>query len=218
MTALSPLIREAWLDALSPQRFRTYVAAAGGDEERALRLYRWNSIVAGAWFPLLSLVEVTLRNGIHTAIAEGTGRDDWWHLLRLDEKTARNITTAETNIARSYGTVHPGRVVAELSLGDWVRLLGTGGRRRGVAVDYVKLIWRPWLSKRFPAANRRDMHSRAENIRRLRNRVAHHEPLLAVNLADAHRDVLAFATILSPIISAEIASVSMIPGLPANRP
>ena len=42
MARLSPPdVRAAWIDALSPARFETYVQAAAGDEERALLLYRW---------------------------------------------------------------------------------------------------------------------------------------------------------------------------------
>ena len=52
MAQLSPPdVRTAWIDALSPARFETYVQAAAGDEERALLLYRWNSRVAAAWMP-----------------------------------------------------------------------------------------------------------------------------------------------------------------------
>ena len=72
---------------------------------------------------------------------------------------------------RSYGTLTAGRVIAELTFGDWVRLLGTGGRRNVISVDYVKLLWRPWLSVRFAGAkDRKDMHNRAETISRFRNR------------------------------------------------
>lgn len=214
-----PHVRAAWIAALSPARFATYLSAASGDEERGLRLYRWNSRIAAAWMPDLALIEVALRNAIHDTLTSGTGHADWWNHLAIDNKTERNIDEASQRITRQHGRATPGHIVADLSLGNWVRLLGTGGRKHGLAVDYVKTLWRPHLGPRFAAAaNRQDMHRRTEEMRIFRNRIAHHEPLLNANLAGLHQDALALLSIISPVLAQDVATTSLVPGLLQNRP
>ena len=220
MPPLSPSdIRKAWIEALSPARFQTYVTAAAGDEERALRLYRWNTRIAAAWMPDLALIEVALRNAIHDTLANGTGHADWWNNLTLDNKTERNIDEAAKRIALQHRQPTPGHIVADLSLGNWVRLLGTGGRKHGTAVDYVKTIWRPHLAQRFPGApNRQNMHSRVEQMRLLRNRIAHHEPLLHANLNAQHQAAIDLLKIISPVLAIDVGTTSLVPGMIRNRP
>ena len=214
-----PHVRAAWIEALSPGRFQTYITAAGGDEERALRLYRWNSRISPAWMPDLALIEIALRNAIHDTLAHGTGHADWWNHLALDNKTERSIDDAVQRITREHGQVTPGHIVADLSLGNWVRLLGTGGRKHGMAVDYFKTLWRPHLAHRFPtAASRQDMHRRVEELRILRNRIAHHEPLLTTDLAAHQRTALTLLRIISPVLADDVATTSLVPGLLQNLP
>lgn len=111
-----PHLRAAWLEALSAGRFQTYLTATGGDEERALRLYRWNSRVSAAWMPDLALIEVALRNAIHDTLTVATGHSDWWNHVVLDNKTERNIDDSVQRIARQHGQATPGHVVADLTL------------------------------------------------------------------------------------------------------
>lgn len=115
---MSTSVRTAWEQALSSGRFATYLTAAAGDDGRALDLYRWNGKIAGAWVPLHGLAEVTIRNAIHDTLRHGFGRDAWWDHVRLDRRTAENIGQATARIQLNY-PLTSGRVVAELTLGDW---------------------------------------------------------------------------------------------------
>jgi hypothetical protein len=218
MAALSTSDRAAWEQALSSGRFATYLTAGAGDDGRALKLYRWNGRIAGAWVPLHCLAEVTLRNAIHDAIRSGIGHDDWWNYLLLDRRTNDNIDQAISRVQLNY-PLTAGRVVAELTLGDWVRLLGTGGRRDGVAVDYVKTLWRPYLGRRFSgAADRRSFHTEIERVRVFRNRIAHHEPVLRTNhLAELQR-LIDLIEIINPVITNELRLDTSIKRLVASRP
>jgi hypothetical protein len=202
---LQPEVRDAWLRALSAARFDTYLRAANGDEERALRLYKWNGLVGGAWTPLLGLVEVSFRNAIHDALTVGFGQADWWNVVVLDAATNRNLATSQSTLTATYGSAPAGRIVADLSFGNWVRLLGRGGRNGAQSVDYVKTLWRPFLDPRFKlAVSRKDMHDQSETIRKFRNRLAHHEPVLTIDMPKMLDEVAAFADIVSPVVAAEI--------------
>jgi hypothetical protein len=72
---------------------------------------------------------------------------------------------------RTAGTGAPvGKVIAELTFGFWPNLIS----------KHFHPLWSASLHKAFPYAHvpRRDVHFRLEVIRRLRNRIAHHEPIL----------------------------------------
>ena len=72
------------------------------------------------------------------------------------------------------GSQLPGRVVAELSLGFWVALFARG---------YEESLWRTALYRCFdPTPARRQLHKQLNRLRRFRNRVAHHEPILSRDL------------------------------------
>ena len=55
--------------SLSPERMATYVRHAGGDREKAVRLYTWNTAVSAAFYGPLQGLEVALRNAMHRALA-----------------------------------------------------------------------------------------------------------------------------------------------------
>ena len=73
--------------------------------------------------------------------------------------------------------------------GAWVMLLGKGGRSAlGRSIDYEANLWRPTLRFAFATGtttrtgrprrpSQEQVHRRAANLQRLRNRVAHHEPI-----------------------------------------
>ena len=58
----------AILTAISPDRFRTYLIAAGHDQRRAFRLYLWNAQLGEAFHMPIQAVEVGLRNAINVAL------------------------------------------------------------------------------------------------------------------------------------------------------
>lgn len=176
---------------LSRERLTTYRAFAS-DDASAWRLYRRNLGLGAALYPLLSDVEVALRNTVHQQLSKHFGRTDWWAdaAIVLDEVTSETMQSTVDRLARGrLGNPRHGRVIAETNLGVWVSLLGRGGRTRsGQAVSYETRLWRPALRHGFskPAIapangvrrpSRRDVHRRARVLQRLRNRVAHHEPI-----------------------------------------
>ncbi len=138
-------------------------------------------------------LEVTLRNTMHALPADRFGREDWWAspTLLLDDVTnemlAGVVPKHQRKIAK--GTVSPGRVIADTTLGLWVHLLSRGGHSAlGRSVNYEPRLWRPTLRFGFrtgaisPSGQERrpprsEVHRRALVFQRLRNRAVHHEPL-----------------------------------------
>jgi hypothetical protein len=226
---------EAWL---SPPRFGVYLAATAGDRTRALALYEWNAAVSAAFLHDLAHLEVALRNAYDAAITASipAGQPHWiFNATRYfppTMRTAKNGKRYDANqinrdqiaraiaeaaapgpagAARAVPTAPPaGKVVAELMFGFW-RYLSTTAHHHP--------LWIPYLHKAFvPGTARPDVDRPIGRLHKLRNRVAHHEPLLGQNLTDRHNDILAIAALINSELHDYIDGASTCPGLIANRP
>ena len=190
--------------SFSSARLSTYFRAAGGDWKKALHLYTWNTAISAAFYGPLQGLEVTLRNAMHRQLATCYG-EAWYDNpgAGLDARCLVRIANAKTEVARAGNMPKSPRIVAVLSFGFWVSLLGPGGRldqagRRG---NYEMTLWRPALrgafSHRTPMT-RKQAHLPLNCLRKLRNRIAHHEPIFARNLLEDHQRLLDVTGWISP--------------------
>jgi hypothetical protein len=72
----------AIVTAISPDRFKTYLTAAGHNQERALRLYLWNARLGEAFHMPIQAVEVALRNNVNLALSN-VYTANWWECKNL---------------------------------------------------------------------------------------------------------------------------------------
>ena len=172
---------EALERSLSPERLQSYLTATGGNKTEALRLYLWNTEISAELYKPLQGLEITLRNAFHRELSLVYG-SDWYDNLRhvLTFLSQKNIDKAKDDITKRGKTPTPPRVVAELSFGFWVSLLGFG--RKGPD-NYEMQLWRPAIYKAFPnrpakGFNRKVANREISSIKELRNRIAHHEPII----------------------------------------
>lgn len=113
--------------SLSAERLTAYLRATGNDRERALRLYLWNTDISAALYSSLQGLEVALRNTLHRELSRVYGTA-WYDspAMPLSSQAQQLVSNAKTTIAQNRKPVIPPRVVAELSFGFWVSLLGPG--------------------------------------------------------------------------------------------
>jgi hypothetical protein len=212
----TPNIINALEAALSSERLTAYLQAMGGHQERALRLYLWNTEVSAAFYGPLQGLEIALRNALHRELSRVYGAS-WYDVpsLPLSPRAQSLISDAKAAIAQGRKSVIPPRVVAELSLGFWIALLGPGPRGA-----YEMRLWRPMLYKAFPHAklSRKAVHQPLDQLRLLRNRIAHHEPIFQRPLLDEHQRILEVVSWISPEMASWIAHHSTVPGIIAARP
>jgi hypothetical protein len=216
-TACSP---DELRDLLSIGRFGRYVAAAGSPEE-AIRLYDWNTYISGAMYEALGMFEIVLRNAMdrqlrtyHRIVLAGDER--WTTDSRMPWRSTR--ISEQLHQAREYATeggrvpeIH-GKVIAELTLGFWRYLL---------TARYQAILWAPALRHAFPhlkAQNRETIYHAVDRLHRLRNRIAHHEPVHSVDLANHHQELLKAASWIAPTARTWIGGVSRVPSVLATRP
>ena len=190
--------------AFSPERMSTYLSSVQGDREKALHLYAWNTAISAAFYGPLQGLEVALRNAMHRQLAGCYGAD-WYDnpSAGLDAACLNRIAKAKTEVARAGHKPEPPRVVAALSFGFWISLLGSGGRMDQAQrrADYERTLWRPALRASFPhrkTLTRKQAHRPLDYLRTLRNRIAHHEPIFARHLSEDHQRILDVTGWISP--------------------
>ena len=189
--------------ALSRERLGTYLDATGGDREGAIRLYAWNTAVSAAFYGPLQGLEVALRNAMHRRLAERYG--EAWYDNRdagLDRGAMQRVASARTELARDAYGDDPPRIVAALSFGFWVSLLGPGGRiGAGRKANYEMTLWRLALRGAFAhraTMTRKEAHRPLNALRTVRNRIAHHEPVFARDLARGHERIVEVVGWITP--------------------
>ena len=187
--------------ALSRERLDPYRVA--GDREKAIRLHLWNTGVSSAFYGPLQVLEITLRNAMHEQLVKRYG-PACYDNAGLDKGALERLAIARSKPARSGDGGDPS--VAALSFGFWVSLLGPGGRLpSGRKANYEMTLWRPALRQAFPhreKLTRKQAHSRLNDLRILRNKIAHHEPIFSRDLAKDHECILDAIGWMSPEMAA----------------
>ncbi len=201
----------ALFSATSSERLTRYMRLAGGDRRRALQQYAYNAALGSAFHGPLQTLEVTLRNSMHTAMTERFGAM-WFELPALEQPQQNAVNDAKERLSWEKGPQDPGRLVAALSFGYWVALF---------AKRYEASLWRPSLHRCFsPRQDRRRLHDQLNRLRRLRNRIVHHEPILHWDLPSDHDLILWTLNLLSPETKAWVEHHSHVLGVlhqPAHR-
>jgi hypothetical protein len=202
---------------LSTDRLSTYMRLASGDRHLALRLHAWNTQLAEALFGPIQILEIALRNSIHESLSTGLG-PNWYDYCALSETELAMLAEAKRSLTELRKPVSPPRVVAGLSFGFWMSLL---------AAHHENDLWRPYLCHCFPHGpkplRRKQIHGPMHQIRLLRNRIAHHEPLLRrpsahTNLEQDYSMILQVTSWISPTATEWVRADSRFEEVWKNRP
>lgn len=175
-------------NVLSAPRFATYLQTSQNSREDALQLYLWNLKVSAALMIPLHIVEVTLRNAIVEAIEAVHGGTWPWSagfLRSLPNPRHPNYSPQRDLSVLSGKHTTSGKVIADLKFVFWERMLTKRHDGR---------IWNDHFVTAFPNAPKGRQISELRNaiyvgvneIRELRNRIAHHEPIFSRDLRADH--------------------------------
>jgi hypothetical protein len=198
------------IDALSRARLATYRTWANGDETLALRLYAYNSRLSASLYDPLHMLEVTLRNTIdrHFQVAYGP---DWLIAGRagLTVYQQDNITKAQQALSRQGKIITHDPLVAELNFGFWVSLFSSQSNAKW---QYL----RPMFAA--PKLKRADIAGRLDAMRTLRNRIAHHEPILRLPLDARYTTIRELVSWMEPDAATWIDKTSTWPSIFLGAP
>ena len=192
----------ALIRTISEERFATYRRLADGNSARALQLYTRNIALGAAFHGPLQTLEVTLRNAVHEAMTAGYGAG-WINHAPLKHAERSRIDESVRLLASDGHSQTPDRVIAASSFGFWIALF---------ARKYDATLWRVALHGVFSEnMSRSDAHQQLDRLRTLRNRIAHHEPIMQRRLSDDHERILSLLRALSPPTAAWVAHHSRVP-------
>ena len=189
---------DAIKNALSAARVGTYEAATEVTPTLtgALALYAWNAQVAAAMLAPLHLCEVVIRNAVSDAITSVYGAKWPWSpgFLQSLPNPSHGYQSRQDLLNTRAGKTAVGKVIPELKFVFWQTLFTQRFDHR---------MWRPHLKTVLPYMDttksvpelRQTIYRELEQLRKLRNRIAHHEPIFQRNLCNdlqkAH-DLIAF--------------------------
>ncbi|WP_218081627.1 hypothetical protein [Anthocerotibacter panamensis] len=190
--------------AFSIERLKPYLKAAQFDKQRALKLYELNTTLSQELYPLLSVLEIVLRNRINNVMVKYFG-DLWFERyegrwfngesLPIEPKVNHQwdeVQKAKKDLQGAGKKITADRLTAELSFGFWTGMLGD---------KYERILWHKYADEVFQDKPKNlkvnDRIKGNENVLRnkfyfelvrwdlglsrlLRNRVSHHEPILPI--------------------------------------
>lgn len=199
---------------LSPHRMEPYLQRSEGDPDRALELYEWSGRMSSAAFETVAHVEVMLRNVIDRALEhhyDEAAAAIPWFLRRPpsnDETTAAVEAVRDRLRQRHRDTRH--QIVAGLTFGFWSGMLG----------PRYEELWRSAIRHAFPNSSgaRKQVAVAVEAIRKFRNRLAHHDSMLNVDIPFEMRRVFEVAEFIDTDAAAWLRKVDRSIAVYASRP
>lgn len=175
---------------LSSPRFNVYLAKTNNDFDKAYRLYKVNIELSEAFYPILSVLEVSLRNAVNETLKLHFN-DPYWFKNSLPVEFLPLVSDATQKLTAQRKTITADRIIAELNFGFWNRLFNR---------HYTGLLWKPLrlIFQNTPKHLRqRDTIADAlYRIRTLRNRIYHYEPIFG-NLQDIEKQYNEMLTFLT---------------------
>jgi len=170
-------------------RLSRYIAACGGDSGKATKLYKLNIQASQALYPVISILEIALRNGIDRELSKHFNDSNWLinkrnqfanHPLMIykvgkerivpDHFFTEKLKSAEGKLFYRKVPITHGKILAELTFGFWVKFFDAN------AIKILKGVPLNAFSN-SPAMKLTLVHSHLNSIVMLRNRISHSEPI-----------------------------------------
>lgn len=206
---------------LSCERLKKYLERVKGDRAVALRLYLWNNRVAAAINAPLSQFEICLRNSISLAltdksVADGHGPN--WHTYRRLKHHNQDVSNYfETTREKARGN----RNGFDPALPDFIAASTFNLWREFCKPSYAGVFWAKRILISFPHISIKsdartalpEIHHRVDLLLKLRNRIAHHEPLIGARyekpcakLLERHKEMAEMLEWMDPNFARWVAS------------
>jgi hypothetical protein len=162
---------------ISPARIHSFKNACKGNHELTLQLYLAHIQLSQAFYPLLSSLEVSLRNALDQCCITYFKDSDWIQkekngAFRYQRHIADSIAKAESKVAPR---ITHNRLVAELMFGFWTDFFSKGVYKILKGAPYTIFTN---LSK---GTQRAQIYTTLNEVRLFRNRVYHNEPICFSN-------------------------------------
>lgn len=201
---------------LSSPRFATYENECAKDFSKASDLYAWNAAASAALLLPSHFAEISTRNAASDALVATYGPD--WPWETVFERSLPNpyapVYSPKRDLIQTRNKYpgSPGKVIADLKLAFWESLF---------TARHDVRIWNHQISTVLPNANSsivREVRNRVrmdiKEIRILRNRIAHHEPIFNRNLEDDLRRMIELISLRSAEVADWVSHMETFSKLP----
>jgi hypothetical protein len=199
---------------LSEPRMAPYLKSAEDDKAKTLALYEWSARTSSAAFEIVGHLEVLLRNALDGCLRERFREDLCeipWFLLPTPggEHVAEAVASVRERL-RPQGKESRHQIVAGLSFGFWAGLLG----------PRYEELWRDCLHRAFPnsSGKRKQVAAAVERVRKFRNRLAHHDSIMNVDIPFEIRQIFDLASYISTDAAKWLERCSNVMAMYAQRP
>lgn len=178
---------------ISPERLGRYLRSCNGDKRKALELYHLNMQLSYNLYAVICYFEVALRNGINNQMKLRMG-ENWLRDAVICRpcifggnqllKTRRKIRKTYTQ-QKEKGVYTHTRLLSSMDFGTWrymysaPQFIATG--RCLMTVFPNRPI--PPIGTNY---NQKYIFRRLEEVNKIRNRIAHHEPICFVSNSCLH--------------------------------
>ena len=156
---------------LSIPRFETYLAKTYNNFEESCQLYKMNIELSETFYPVLSILEISLRNAINEQLTIHFN-DHFWFKNYLPDEFSLLIANTIRKIENQHRTATADRIISELSFEFWNRLFNR---------HHTALLWKPLrtIFSNMPKylRQREVVADILYRTRTLRNRIYHYEPI-----------------------------------------
>ncbi len=206
---LTPPFEQAITRSLSSARLDSYAAndEMAGFPERIAR-YAANVALSEALFGPLQVTELTLRSAMVPQLEEAFGTR-WFDPATIGFEQSSDSYRTLDKLRQKHA---PGRrgggqpsypndaslaqaIVPDLTLGFWMSLFD----------KQFEPLWRSHLRHAFAhvgrGLRRKEIRRRIDEIRRLRNRVAHHEQIIRYDLVYHYNSMIELISFINPIMA-----------------
>ena len=189
---------------LSRERLRKYLARTEGNVEKALALYEWNHKIGAVLTITMQQLEVCLRNKISDALSARSVKDSHgpeWHTSIALKHRSVALSTKWTEV---FDKAVENRNGFQPALPDFIAAASFNFWRELCKPDYAAVFWGKSTPTHFQGIPKNAearvfltlLHSRVDLTLKLRNRIAHHEPIIGASpepvgkkLRERHRDM-----------------------------
>ncbi len=169
---------------ISKERLEPYLQMSNSDQTKAYNLYLQNLEECKKLYVEFHWLEIVLRNTINKQLIKTYGME-WYDSHKINFGVLENdkLEKSKAILGNENKPVNNPNMVASLTLGFWVNMFN--GR--------YEELWRHCLRNAFPKARkglkRKDLTTRLHPLLKLRNRIAHYEPVLKYNLSQFKQDI-----------------------------
>jgi hypothetical protein len=174
-------------DRLSRDRLSKYLIRTDNNVTKALELYSWNNEIGAAINATLQQFEICLRNAVSLSLVSEFG-NEWSKVYKLTHNN-KDITD---EIYKTQSKAEKNRNGNEIRTPDFIAASNMNLWRELCKPLYAGLFWGKRVHLSFPnypcvmakgkeRAILQEIHCRVDLLLKLRNRIAHHEPVIGSN-------------------------------------